>query len=92
MQLFTLLHGKSKKRLKPIMIDERHKCENYQKSREGSGVSGWHAIEPASTGATVWRQKTATIRGGGDKHNTGAQVVGKGRSGYISKQGFQENT
>lgn len=92
MQLFTLSHGKSKKRLKPIMIDERHKCENYMKSRENSGVTGWHAISPAPSNSVVWRQKTTTIRGSGDKHNRGALLVGKGPSGYISKRGFQQNT
>jgi hypothetical protein len=92
MPLFTLLHGKSKKRLKPIMIDERHKVENYQKARENSGVPGWHDIEPAPKDAAVWRQKTTTIRGSGDKHNSAPPLVGRGRSGYISKHGFQENT
>jgi hypothetical protein len=33
MKLFTLLYGKSKDRLRPIMIDSFKKCENYMKDR-----------------------------------------------------------
>jgi len=30
MQLFTLLYGKSKAKMKPIMVDEKKKCQNYK--------------------------------------------------------------
>lgn len=89
MKLYTLLHGKSKKRMKPIMIDELHKCKNYKDAREKSGVEGWHSIVPAESDAMVWRQKTATV--GGNKC-TSVPRVGHGRAGYISKNGFQEHT
>jgi hypothetical protein len=79
MQLFQLLYGKSKKRMKPIMIDEKHKCQNYKDAREGSGVIGWHDIKPAEQGAIPWRQKSASI---GDKRT----------GGYISKHGFCHHT
>lgn len=92
MQLYILSHGKSKKRLNKIMVDEKHKCENYMNARENSGVKGWHAMSTAPKDAVVWRQKTTTIRGSGDKHNHGALLVGRGPSGYISKHGFQQNT
>ncbi len=92
MKLYILSHGKSKKRLKKIMIDEKNKCERYMKSREDSGVIGWHAISDAPIGSVVWRQKTCAVHGSGDKRNRGALLVGRGPSGYISKHGFQQNT
>lgn len=91
MKLYILRFGKSKKRMKNIMIDELHKCENYRKARENN-VKGWHDIVEAPKGSTVWKQKTATVHGSGDKHNRGALLVGSGPSGYISKRGFQANT
>ncbi len=72
----------------PIMTDERHKCENYMRQRESS-VSGWHKIEPAAAEQDVWRQKTATV---GSNRCDRVGRVGHGRSGYISKNGFQEHT
>ena len=92
MQLYDLLWGKSKRKMSKIMTDERHKCENYMKSRENSGVVGWHAISPAPSNSVVWRQKTCAVHGSGDKRNRGALLVGRGPSGYISKHGFQQNT
>jgi hypothetical protein len=89
MQLFTLLYGKSKKRMHPIMIDERRKCENYRDARENSGVKGWHDIQLAESGAKPWRQKSATV--GGNKCES-VQRVGKGPAGYISKHGFEAHT
>jgi len=62
-QLFTLMFGKSKKRMKPIMIDVLHKVENYRDQRErckGSKAShGWHAIVPAENDAVVWRKNNS---------------------------------
>jgi len=76
--------------MRPIMVDSLVKCENYQKSRQN--VLGWHDIQPALPGSVVWRQRSASIRGSGDKHNCGPRVIGKGPSGYITKKGFVENT
>jgi hypothetical protein len=89
MKLYTLLHGKSKKRMKPIMVDELHKCENYMNAREKSGVGGWHNIVPAESDAVIWRQKSATI--GGNKC-TSVPRIGRGLAGYISKNGFEPHT
>ncbi len=92
MQLHQLLFGKSKKKMSVIMIDSLHKCQKYQKARENN-VRGCHKIELAPIDSKPWKQKTCSIRGGGDKRNCGPRVVGKGLSGYISKNhGFCENT
>lgn len=95
MKLFDLFYGKSKKRMKAIMTDELSKCQNYRNAREKSGVAGWHKIEPAPEGATIWRQKSATI-GGPSKNNCGPiRVNRKGVaqiSGYIGKNGFNSHT
>lgn len=94
MQLYILMFGRSKKKMKPIMIDQKHKCEIYMKAREATKSSkagaGWHKIELAPHGSIPWKQKTASIKGGGDKTNSGPCVGGL--SGYISKNGFQANT
>lgn len=90
MKLYQLLYGKSKKRMKPIMIDDYKKCENYMNARQN--VIGWHKIEEAPEDSTVWKQKTCSIKGSGDKRNSGPQIVGKGASGYIGKNGFNYNT
>lgn len=90
-QLFTLLYGKSKKRMHPIMIDVKHKCENYRDARRQ--CSGWHSIVAAEKDAVVWRQKSATI--GGNRCETVGRVLkngGTGRAGYIGKNGFNEHT
>lgn len=88
--LFQLLYGRSKKRMRVIMVDTQKKCENYRDARQN--VAGWHDIQPAPPGSTVWKQKTASIKGSGSKTNSGPMVVGKGLSGYINKHGFQPNT
>lgn len=80
-KLFTLLYGKSKKRMRPIMTDVKHKCENYRDARQN--VVGWHDIVPAAPDAVVWRQKSATVGGNRDDG---------GRSGYIGKNGFNPHT
>lgn len=61
-KLYQLLYGRSKKRMKPIMVDSRHKCENYRDARQN--VKGWHEIVEAPPGAEVWRQKTTSVEGG----------------------------
>ncbi len=88
MQLFTLFYGKSKKRMHPIMVDERHKCENYRKAREHT-VQGWHDIKPAEANAKIWRKGSATV--GGNKCESVLRV-GRGPSGYIGKNGFNAHT
>lgn len=82
MKLYTLLFGRSKKKMRPIMIDEKHKCENYMKARKHT-TEGWHKIVEAEPGATVWRKKSATV--GGNKDDGG-------RHGWIGKNGFHPHT
>jgi hypothetical protein len=86
-QLFTLMYGKSKKRMYPIMIDLKRKCENYRDAR--GNVTGWHDIIPAAKDAKVWRQKSATV--GGNRCET-VQRIGHGPAGYIDKHGFNQHT
>lgn len=92
MKLFTLLHGKSKKRMHPIMTDELHKCENYRNAREASHVKGWHDIVPAAEKEDVWRQKSCTI--GGNRPTTVLKSTGRNRgmAGYIGSNGFNPHT
>lgn len=85
MKLFTLFFGKSKKRMKAIMTDTRHKCENYRDARGARMGGGWHDIQPAKEGSVVWRQKSSTVKG--SRHDTS-----NCRGGYISKNGFNANT
>lgn len=60
-ELFTLMYGRSKKNMKPIMTDLKHKCENYMKARSATlGVNGHHAIVKAEKGATPWRINTTS--------------------------------
>lgn len=87
MKLFALMYGKSKKRMKPIMVDSKEKCSNYRDARQN--VKGWHEIVEAPPGSTVWRQKTCTI--GGNKCETVARV-GRGAPGWIGKNGFNHHT
>ena len=90
MKLYSLLHGKSKRKLSIIMTDELHKCENYKDAREKSHVKGWHKIVPAEADSVVWRQKSATV--GGNRCETVGRVGKSGRAGYIDKHGFNEHT
>jgi hypothetical protein len=78
--LYILMFGKSKSKMRPIMIDKKHKCENYRDAR--GNVRGFHDIVDAPPGVKPWRQKSSTI--GGNKAD--------GKSGYISKSGFQHHT
>ena len=92
--LYTLLYGRSKKRMHPIMVDVWHKCANYMDARTNSKVSGFHKIVPSDDSASTWRQKSATI--GGNRCVT-VKRVGKdgktfGDAGYIDKRGFNPHT
>jgi hypothetical protein len=90
MQLHVLYYGKSKKKMKPIMIDSKKKCENYQKAR--SNVEGFHKIEVAPEGSKVWRKKSTTIGGNKDvvpKINRHGQTS---VNGWIGKNGFNQHT
>jgi len=87
-QLYTLMYGKSKKRMKPITTDVLHKCQNYRDARLHT-TSGWHTIVPAEVGATVWRQKSATV--GGNRCER-VMRVGHGLPGWIGKNGFNPHT
>ena len=96
--LYQLLFGKSKKKMKVLMVDSKEKCEALKKAREATkgskAAAGWHAIELAPEGSKKKAHKSATVKGSGDKHNSGPIRVGKrgGQSGYISKSGFQPNS
>lgn len=91
MKLYTLYYGKSKKRMKPIMIDSLKKCQNYEKAR--SNVEGFHSIEEAPAGSAVWRKKSCTI--GGNRATVVPQINRHGVNrvnGYIGKNGFNAHT
>lgn len=68
MELFTLLRGRSKSRLKPVMVDEKHKIENRQRELQASDPTTgktWHYdIVPAAADAQRWR-----LRGNGTWKN-----------------------
>lgn len=93
MQLYELSYGKSKKRMRPIMVDTKAKCENYKRSREPN-VTGWHDIKPAAPDAVVWRQKGSTVLGNKDLRGP-ARINRHGVdqvAGYIGKNGFNAHT
>ncbi len=69
MKLYTLLRGKSKSRLKPVMIDSLRKVENYRDALINSGHDDWFAINAAPPDAIVWR-----------KHNNYGQWTNYGAS------------
>ena len=64
MQLHILNRGRSKKRLKPVMIDSLSKVENYKKalvaSDPGSGKSWHYSIELAPLNAKPWRRNNSS--------------------------------
>ena len=72
-ELYTLLHGNAKSRMKPIMTDLKRKCENYMKARVATRVGGHHEIVPAEKGAKVWRKNNSGPW-------TGYDDIGPGRS------------
>lgn len=92
-QLYTLLFGLSKKRMKPIMIDDLHKVENYKRQREATKGSkagrGWHAIVPAEPNSNPWRKESATKNGNSP---TKVKRHGEGLAGYVDKHGFNAHT
>jgi hypothetical protein len=87
MKLHTLMFGRSKAKMKPIMTDSLHKVTNYRNARRQ--LQGHHSIVDAHPGATVWRQQSATI---GGNRPTDVPRVGRGHAGYISKTGFNAHT
>lgn len=93
MDLYSLYHGKSKKKITDhLMTDSYKKCENYMNARKSS-VSGFHEIRPAEEGAKIKKRKSCTI--GGNKDNRVPHINRNGttvRFGYISKDGFQQHT
>ena len=60
MKLFVLLRGKSKKRLKPIMIDSEHKVENYKKALQASDIKTcFYDVQLAPEGSKTWRKSSS---------------------------------
>ena len=88
-QLYQLLYGKSKKRMHVIMIDDKHKCENYLSARGERMSGGWHKIELAPPNSNPWRQRSCTI--GGNKPTT-VMRHGECLAGYVDKHGFHPHT
>lgn len=88
-QLYQLLYGKSKKRMHVIMIDDKHKCENYMTARESTMKGVWHKIELAPPNSNPWRQQSATRNGNSP---TTVKRHGEGLAGYIDKHGFNAHT
>lgn len=76
------------------MVDSLEKCENYRDARGARMGGGWHKIEPAQPGATVWRQKSATRGGNSPVRVMRVDKKGNtfGATGYIDKNGFNQHT
>ena len=90
MKLYMLSYGKSKKRMKPIMVDSLKHCEGYEKAR--SNVTGFHTITIAPDGAKVWRQKSSTIGGNKDVVPKINRQGKTSMNGWIGKNGFNPHT
>lgn len=92
-QLFSLYHGKSKKKINTLlMTDTYKKCENYMNARKSS-VQGFHEIRPAESEAKTFKKKTTTV--GGNKCHAVPKINRHGqtsRPGWIGKHGFQQHT
>ena len=91
MKLHILYYGKSKNKMKPIMIDSLKKCQNYEKAR--NNVAGFHKIEPAPADSKVWRKKSTTI--GGNKATSVTKINRHGKdvvNGWVGKNGFNAHT
>jgi hypothetical protein len=57
MQLYHLLAGKSKKRMRIIATDELHKVTNLKNAREKSGCAEkWMQVVEAEKDATIYRK------------------------------------
>jgi hypothetical protein len=93
MDLYSLYYGKSKKKIKTLlMTDSYKKCENYRKARQSS-VHGFHEIRLAEDGSDKMYKKSSTV--GGNKCNAVPHINRHRttvRNGYISKDGFQQHT
>ena len=63
MKLYTLLRGRAKDRLKPVMIDSLPKVENYRKSLvasdPGSGKTWHYNVQAAPVGSSPWRKNNS---------------------------------
>ena len=60
MQLFILSGGRSKKRLHPLMIDSKVKCEKYRDAILSSKQKTiWFDIQPAPLSSVAWRKNTS---------------------------------
>lgn len=90
MELYVLYYGKSKKKMKPIMVDSKKKCENYESAR--SNVIGFHKVDLAPAGSKVWRQKSCTIGGNKEVHPKINRQGKTSVNGWIGKNGFQSHT
>lgn len=56
--LYKLMIGRSKKRLRCVMIDTMHKCVNYRDALKASNLKDkWFDIIPAETDDSQWRRK-----------------------------------
>jgi len=77
MELFTLLAGKSKKRMRPIMTDAKHKCENFMEKRLGTTdcPEKFYEIVPAAPDADQWKKKSSNRK-----------------TGWIGKNGWNPHT
>ena len=64
MQYHILWRGRNKTNLKPVMIDEVKKVENYKKALEssdkGTGKTWHYSITPAEKDAKIWRKNNST--------------------------------
>ena len=77
MQLYTVMAGNAKGRMKPVAIDELQKCHNYIDSRwhiklqvgqikkgdhSGNSRGMWIELVPAAADAKVWRTSNSTSK------------------------------
>lgn len=80
MQLFELKKGKSKAKMKAVMVDKISTVNAYLISLGGAGKAGrirdqWFEVVPAQPGAVPWSKKSSSVNGG-----------------YINKNGFNPHT
>lgn len=63
-KLYTLMFGKSKKNMKPIMTDCLNRVERYKAQREATkgskAAAGWHEIVDAPNDAVPWRKNQSS--------------------------------
>jgi len=91
--LYTLFFGKKKSKMKPIFRGTFEQAERLKKAREATKNSaagvGWHEIKLAEPGEKSLAHKSCSI---GKGNNSEPIRIGRGKSGYISKHGFEPNT